>query len=86
VNPNYGWQTWLGRQYETQRFYNDDKTGPSFASAEPFDTSDMIYFDGIGGQRVYISREKNLVVIRVGDLRFDWDDTHLPNLVMRALK
>lgn len=83
---NYGWQIWLGREYEKQRFYNNTKTGPAFMSEEPFDANDMIYFDGIGGQRVYISREQDLVVIRTGDMRFDWDDSKLPNLVMRALK
>jgi len=86
ANPNYGWQVWLGREYQAKRFYNDTNVGPSFVSAEPFAASDMIYFDGIGGQRVYISRAENLVIVRTGDMRFDWDDSKLPNLVMSALE
>lgn len=86
ANPNYGWQIWLGNQYQEKRYYNDSNTGPSFGSAEPFKAQDMIYFDGIGGQRVYISRSESLVVVRTGDLRFDWDDTKLPNLVLEALR
>ncbi len=86
TNVNYGLHTWLGKQYEAKRFYNDAKTGPGFISKQPFDVDDMIYFDGIGGQRVYVSREADLVVVRVGDMRFDWDDTELPNMVLSALK
>ncbi|MFA3791210.1 serine hydrolase domain-containing protein [Aliiglaciecola sp. SL4] len=84
--PNYGWQVWLGNQYEEKRFYNDAKTGVSFSATEPFYVDDMIYFDGIGGQRVYISRKQDLVIVRTGDQRFDWDDTKLPNLIIDAIK
>lgn len=84
--PNYGWQIWLGNEYEEKRFYNNAKTGPSFAAAEPFAVDDMIYFDGMGGQRVYISRKQDLVIVRTGDMRLDWDDTKLPNLIIEALK
>ena len=85
ANINYGWQIWLGNQYVAERFYNDAKTGPSFAAKQPFAVDDMIYLDGIGGQRVYISRNKDLVIVRTGELRMDWDDSHLPNLVLAAL-
>jgi len=85
TNINYGLHVWLGRSYQPKRFYNDDETGPSFVSKEPFRVDDMIYFDGIGGQRVYISKKSDLVIVRVGDLRFDWDDTALPNLVIDAI-
>lgn len=86
VNENYAKHIWLGNDFETARFYNDKKEGVSIASTQPFLANDMIYFDGFGGQRVYISREHDLVVVRVGDIRFDWDDAHLPNLVIKALK
>lgn len=85
TNPNYGLHTWLGNEHQAMRFYNDTKTGPSFASKQPFSADDMIYFDGIGGQRVYISRKTDLVVVRVGDMRLDWDDTELPNLIAEAI-
>lgn len=85
-NPNYGLHTWLGQTYQAKRFYNDQNIGPAFASMKPFMVDDMVYFDGIGGQRVYISRDEDLVIVRVGDMRFDWDDTHLPNLVIQTLR
>ena len=85
LNPNYGYQTWLGTRFEAQRFYNDAKEGFGVLASEPFQVDDMIYFDGFGGQRVYISRSLDLVIVRSGELRFDWDDATLPNLVISAL-
>lgn len=84
ANPNYAWQLWLGTTYQSQRFYNQQQSGPAIPMAEPFLVEDMIYFDGFGGQRVYISRSEDLVIVRQGDMRIDWDDAILPNRVLRA--
>lgn len=86
VNLNYGWQVWLGAVHEERRFYDDAKTSFSVLASAPFLVDDMIYFDGFGGQRVYISRSEDLVIVRQGVLRFDWDDAILPNLVVEAGK
>ena len=45
----------------------------------------MIYFDGFGGQRVYIVPSKQLVIVHTGPMRQDWDDAILPNMIIRAL-
>ena len=84
TNPNYGWQIWLGAQYQPMRKYSTRSTLGVVAS-EPFLVDDMIYFDGFGGQRVYISREKDLVIVRLGEMTVDWDDAALPNAVIRDL-
>lgn len=84
VNPNYGWQIWLGTEYQQDRFYNEFKIGPSVTASEPYLTDDLVFFDGFGGQRVYISRSKDLVIVRTGALRLDWDDAKLPNLIIGA--
>lgn len=85
-NPNYGWQVWLGNVFEDKRYYNDLKIGIAIPASEPFDVEDMVYFDGFGGQRVYISKSEDLVIVRTGDTRLDWDDTLLPNMVIERLK
>ena len=85
-NPNYGWQLWLGNNYEEKRYYNDLKVGIAVPASEPFKVDDMIYFDGFGGQRIYISKSKDLVIVRTGDTRLDWDDSQLPNMVIDILK
>ena len=86
TNPNYGWQVWLGNVFESKRYYNDLKVGIAIPASEPFNVEDMIYFDGFGGQRVYISKSEDLVIVRTGDTRLDWDDTLLPNMVIERLK
>ena len=86
LNPNYGWHVWLGKEYESTRYYNDLKLGIGVPTSEPFATDDMVYFDGFGGQRVYISKKEDLVIVRTGDTRLDWDDSHLPNMVIDLLR
>ncbi|MEO0997367.1 MAG: serine hydrolase [Pseudomonadota bacterium] len=85
ANPNYGWQLWRGAVYEPQRYYNEFKSTASFAASAPYRAGDFLFFDGFGGQRVYISRSEDLVLVRLGALQFDWDDAVLPNLVVDAL-
>ncbi|MEM7568449.1 MAG: serine hydrolase [Pseudomonadota bacterium] len=85
ANPNYGWQIWRGATFQSKRFYNDAKLGFSATASEPFAVDDMLYFDGFGGQRVYVSRSQDLIVVRLGQIRSDWDDTDLPNRVIKAL-
>lgn len=85
TNPNYGWQIWLGNEWQHLRYYAADKSGFAVKSANPFLTDDMIYFDGFGGQRVYISRAYDLVVVRTGPVRMDWDDTALPNMIIKTV-
>ena len=84
LNTGYGLGVWLGSPEDGTREY-----GPSTAlavpSAEPFILQDTAFFDGFGGQRVYMSQSAELVIVRIGDVRFDWDDTALPNLAAKAL-
>jgi CubicO group peptidase (beta-lactamase class C family) len=83
---NYGLQTWLGREYEPVRFYNARKQGLAVKQSEPFAVDDLVYFDGFAGQRVYISRAADVVIVRIGEERpRDWDESALPNAVIRAL-
>jgi CubicO group peptidase (beta-lactamase class C family) len=84
TNPNYGYFTWLGTQWEKNRRYNSKSSATAFHS-EPFAAPDLIYFDGFGGQRVYIVPSKQLVIVHTGPMRQDWDDAILPNMIIRAL-
>jgi len=84
-NPNYGYFTWLGNEYEPKRLYNR-KSSTGVTHSEPFVAPDVIYFDGFGGQRVYIIPSNRLVIVRTGDITPDWDDAYLPNLLVRSLQ
>ncbi len=82
--PNYGYLTWLGTEYKEQQRYNR-KGAASVYHSEPYVIDDLIYFDGFGGQRVYIAPSKELVIVRTGDISLDWDDALLPNTIIRGL-
>lgn len=84
TNVNYGWLTWLGSPPGTARSYGP-KTAFSALHSEPFIAPDMVYLDGFGGQRVYITVSQKLVIVRTGAARADWDDAILPNAIGRAI-
>ena len=42
----------------------------------------MICFDGLGGQRVYVFPDSELVIVRTGVLDGGYEDPILPNLVI----
>jgi CubicO group peptidase (beta-lactamase class C family) len=91
VGPNYGYQTWLGSPYKAQRDY-----GPYVDAYvrhdEPYDADDVIFFDGAGGQRVYIIPSQDMVIVRTGTGGIDfaagsfvWEDSRIPNMLMRGV-
>jgi CubicO group peptidase (beta-lactamase class C family) len=91
VGPNYGYQTWLGSPYRAQRDYGP-YIGPYVRHDEPYDAEDAIYFDGAGGQRVYIIPSYDMVIVRTGTGGIDfaagsflWEDSRLPNILMRGV-
>lgn len=84
ANPNYGYYTWLGTTHQEVRRYNSKSAATAFHS-EPFAAPDVVYFDGFGGQRVYIVPSKQLVIVHTGPLNPAWDDARLANLIIRAV-
>jgi len=85
LNPNYGWQIWRGSPYLASRGYGPDVQA-SIPAAEPFAADDVVYLDGSGGQRVYVVPSKRMVIVRIGAARRDWDDSALPNLLIRGAR
>lgn len=81
VNANYGLQTWLATPHQPERFYNADRAGYSVRSVAPPLWGDLVFLDGYAGQRVYISRAADTVIVRLGPATLDWDDSDLPNAV-----
>lgn len=84
LQPNYGYLTWLGNEWQEYRYYNR-KTSTRVLHSEAFLADDVIYFDGMGGQRVYIIPSAEIVIVRTGAMAMDWDDARLPNTLLRGL-
>lgn len=85
TNPNYGLQTWIGSPYLPVRGYAPEG-GLQVPQAEPFLAEDVVYFDGFGGQRVYIIPSANMVIARSGEPSFTWDEAKMVNIALKALK
>jgi CubicO group peptidase (beta-lactamase class C family) len=86
TNPVYGNMTWLG--------FNSSGAVSSLSSGlgryntidakatSELATRNMICFDGLGGQRVYVFPGSELVIVRTGVLDGGYEDPILPNLVI----
>jgi CubicO group peptidase (beta-lactamase class C family) len=85
IQPNYGYLTWLGTEWSEHRSYNR-KTTTNVLHSEPFIAPDVIFFDGMGGQRVYIIPSAEMVIVRTGAISMGWDDSVLPNLLVRGIQ
>ena len=84
TNPRYGLLTWIGTDYVEERTLEAFK-GFAAVAETPFDAGDIIYFDGLGGQRVYVIPSAYLVIVRTGVLAWGWNDTRLPNLILAGI-
>ncbi|MEE4152597.1 MAG: serine hydrolase [Erythrobacter sp.] len=83
VNPQYGLHVWLGRAHTPQRAYS--ASNPiKVPHSQAFAAEDIVYFDGFGGQRVYVVPSRELVIARMGEVNLQYDDAIIPNLLIRA--
>lgn len=85
ANPNYGLHLWRASPHAALRRYNA-ATPVGVPAREPFAADDMVFFDGAGAQRVYVSAREKLVIVREGAGTLDWDDAWVPNLVVAAAR
>ena len=84
AKANYGY-TWLSQPFEAERRLAKTVSYVVNAS-EPIAYPNMMILDGYGGQRVYISPDDNVVIVRIGLTQKEkWDDSYLPNAVKSAL-
>jgi len=87
--PGYGYFTWLGKGLNEKA---PPKQSRDYQREEDFLAEDLFLLLGYGGQRVYVSRELDLVVVRLGPfagmspLAEDWDNTRLINTVIRGIR
>lgn len=75
--PEYGYQIWLGHKGRDSR--SDERTSDFIAP-------DLVYLDGKSKQRVYIVPSQKLIIVRLGENAKSWDDSMLPNLLIKAIR
>ncbi|MEO9467312.1 serine hydrolase [Parasphingorhabdus sp.] len=84
TNPNYGLHTWLGSPYVPKRRYSQQNPLAVIHGA-PFLAEDVVFFDGFGGQRVYVVPSRGLTIVRTGQVNFAYDDAKIVNLILDGL-
>jgi CubicO group peptidase (beta-lactamase class C family) len=84
TNPGFGLQIWLGDAGGGGRGVSDARHVRALQS-EPFVARDVVFLGGAGGQRVYIIPSRQLIIVRTGARRSDWDDAKLPNAILRGV-
>jgi CubicO group peptidase (beta-lactamase class C family) len=85
LNPNYGILTWIGSPWSRYRSYGP-RNPVKISHAEPYLAPDLVYFDGFGGERVYIVPSRDLVIVRIGEPSFSFDDSVIPNALIAGLE
>lgn len=84
----YGYFTWLARGLDEA---GPPMESPGLRSTEAYLAEDLFILQGYGGQRVYVSREYDLVVVRLGPfagmapLAEGWDNSRLINTLIRGI-
>jgi CubicO group peptidase (beta-lactamase class C family) len=85
LNPNYGILTWIGSPWSRYRSYGP-RSPVKVSNEAPYLAADLVFFDGFGGERVYIAPSLDLVIVRIGEPSFSFDDSIIPNAVIAGLK
>ncbi|MCK6371906.1 MAG: beta-lactamase family protein [Gammaproteobacteria bacterium] len=81
---NFGMMVWLGNTFETERRYDPDVDAFINRQSEPF-AAPTFFLDGLHLQRVWVVPSHELVIVRTGSDDPDWDESVLPNMLIRAL-
>jgi CubicO group peptidase (beta-lactamase class C family) len=84
LNAGYGLGVWLGGNWQPQRHYGPT-TAATIPHAEPYLAPNVVFFDGFGGQRVYVVPSAGLVIARFGEVDMSYDDSFIVNTLLRGL-
>ena len=84
LNPNYGLQMWIGSPWVRYRSYGP-RSPIKISHSAPYLAPDLVYFDGFGGERVYMVPSLDLVIVRIGEADLKFDDSVIPNTVIAGL-
>lgn len=84
--PNFAMQqVWRGSPYAPVRSSDSRHPERGLRMSAPFLSDDVFYLEGRGGQRVYVVPSHELVVVRQGEIRSDWDDAAFLNGILEGV-
>ena len=94
ANPKWGLHMWLGKPYQQRVAFFPARSQPiGVLHSEPYAADDLFLWDGSGNQAMWIVPSKQLVVLRFGPTPKpaygqpgEWDNSRIPNTVIRGLK
>jgi CubicO group peptidase (beta-lactamase class C family) len=84
LNKAYGLNVWLGGNWQPKRHYGPT-TPMVIPHVEPYLAPDVLFFDGFGGQRLYVVPSAGLVIARFGEVNVTYDDSVIVNTLLRGL-
>lgn len=86
LNPNFAaQQIWLGSPANKIRMVDSREPTRGPPISEPYAAADAFFLEGRGGQRVYVVPSRELVVVRQGEVRMEWDDAKFLNGIIAGL-
>jgi CubicO group peptidase (beta-lactamase class C family) len=88
ANPRYGMGVWIPGPYVQRRGFGGPSGGGGVLHSEPFAAPDLFMFDGNHDQIAYLVPSRRLAILRMGDAppkTPEWDNSYLPNLILRAV-
>jgi CubicO group peptidase (beta-lactamase class C family) len=94
ANPKWGLHIWLGKPHQQRVAFFPARSQPiGVLHSEPYAADDLFLWDGSGNQAMWIVPSKQLVVLRFGPTPKpkygqpgEWDNSRLPNTIIRGLK
>lgn len=92
-NVRYGLGVYVPGPYTERRPFGNlerqPELGPGVLHSEPYLADDLFMFDGNANQVVYIVPSQRLIILRTGGnppRDDEWDNSHLPNLLLPAVR
>jgi CubicO group peptidase (beta-lactamase class C family) len=84
VNPNYGYQIWVGNPPGESREYVQN-SGGGFPHGPAITAADVFFLEGGGFRTLYVIPSRELVILRLGYSDPDWQTSALPNILLAGL-
>ena len=85
ANPQYGLQVWRGTPWTAVRKYSP-QSPQGVPHSAAYAADDVLFFDGFGGQRVYVIPSAELTIVRTGEVNMGYDDATIVNLVLGGME